>query len=166
MKLEIIKVKESDEAYIQIMSDWIYNWWGEAEGYPREEIHAFCRNSISENRIPQTFLALADGKPAGMYQILMSDCKSRTDVYPWLTDVYVDVAFRGLGIGKQLIESVPEKARQLHLNELYLYTHLQGFYEKFDWEFVEYFDPYTTPEGIQRLYRLDIEKAFLQSGKA
>lgn len=86
----------------------------------------------------------------------MSDCKSRTDVYPWLTDVYVDEVFRGLGIAKRLLESVPEKAQQLHLKELYLYTHLQGFYEKFGWEFVEYFDPYTTPEGIQRLYRLKL----------
>ncbi|MGN0538443.1 MAG: GNAT family N-acetyltransferase, partial [Candidatus Fimenecus sp.] len=84
----------------------------------------------------------------------------------WLTDVYVDEKFRGLGIGKRLIESVPEKARLLQLKELYLYTHLQGFYEKFGWEFVECFDPYTTPEGIQRLYRLDIEKSFRRSSKA
>ncbi|MGN0292395.1 MAG: GNAT family N-acetyltransferase [Fusicatenibacter sp.] len=156
MELEIIKVKESDQEYIRIMTDWIYNWWGEAEGYPWEEIESFCRHSASENRIPQTFLALADGKPAGMYQILMSDCKSRTDIYPWLTDVYVDETFRGQGIGKRLVESVPEKAQQLHQTELYLYTHLHGFYEKFGWEFVERFDPYTTPKGIQNLYRLKI----------
>ena len=37
----------------------------------------------------------------------------------------------------------------LHLKELNRYTHLNGFYEKFGWEFVEYFDPYTTPVGIQ-----------------
>ncbi|MGN0593109.1 MAG: GNAT family N-acetyltransferase [Ruminococcus sp.] len=139
------------------MANWIYNWWGKAEGYPREEIHSFCRHSISESRIPQTFLALADGQPAGMYQILMSDCKSRTDVYPWLTDVYVDAPFRGQGIGKMLLNSVPEKAQELHLTELYLYTHLDGFYESFHWEFVEYFDPYTTPVGIQKLYRLNIQ---------
>ncbi|MGN1156507.1 MAG: GNAT family N-acetyltransferase [Agathobacter sp.] len=156
MNVKIIKVKESDTEYIKIMTDWIYNWWGKEEGYPKEEIYSFCRHSISENRIPQTFLALADGQPAGMYQILMSDCKSRTDIYPWLTDVYVDEAFRGLGIAKRLLESVPEKAQQLHLNELYLYTHLQGFYEKFGWEFVEKFDPYTTPEGIQKLYCLKV----------
>lgn len=157
MKCEIIKVKKNDIEYINIMTDWIYNWWGNAEGYPREEIHSFCAHSISEKHIPQTFIALVNGQPAGMYQILMNDCKSRQDVYPWLTDVYVDKAFRGQGIGKYLIESVPKKARELHLRELYLYTHLDGFYENFHWKFIEYFNPYTTPEGIQKLYRLDIE---------
>ncbi|MGN0591632.1 MAG: GNAT family N-acetyltransferase, partial [Ruminococcus sp.] len=141
--MEIIKVTGEHADYIHLISDWIYRWWGEAEGYPWEEIHSFCRHSTLTDRIPQTFLALADGVPAGMYQILMSDCKSRTDLYPWLTDVYVDKAFRGKGIARKLLESVPEKAKQLHVKELYLYTHLENFYEKFGWEYVEAFNPYT-----------------------
>lgn len=154
MKKEIIKVCHGDTSYIDTITNWIYNWWGTIEGYSKEEIYSFCRNAISKDQIPQTFLALVDGEPAGMYQILMSDCKSRPDIYPWLTDVFVDEKFRGQGIGSYLLKSVPEKIQELHLKEIYLYTHIDNFYEHFSWEFIEYFNPYTTPTGIQKLYRL------------
>lgn len=154
--ISIVKVTANDKTFLTTISKWIYNWWGKIEGYSLEEIKEFTQYAVYENRIPQTFVALKDGKPAGMYHILMSDCKVRPDIYPWLTDVYVAEEFRGQGIGKLLIQSVREKAKELDLEEIFLYTNLDRVYEKHGWIFLEYFNPYTSPKGEQKLYRLDI----------
>lgn len=155
-RIKIVKVTEEDTDFIEIITDWLYNWWGKIEGYSKQAIKEYSKRAVCEKKIPHTFIALMDGKPVGMYHIVMGDCKVRPDIYPWLSDVYVDIQFRGQGIGKILIESVYEKAKGLGLKKIFLYTHLDNVYEKYGWKFVEYFNPFTSPKGEQKLYSLDM----------
>lgn len=42
-------------------------------------------HSLCKNRIPQTFVAIINDEPVGMYQISMfDDLDSRPDIYPLL----------------------------------------------------------------------------------
>lgn len=66
-----------------------------------EEVKCYLKHSLcKDNRLPQTFIALINDEPVGMYQISMSDdlVESRPDIYPWLVNVYVDEKRRGNGI--------------------------------------------------------------------
>lgn len=107
--------------------------------------------------MPQTFVALIDGEPAGMYQLSMSDdLNSRPDLYPWLINVYVDEKFRGRNVARELMNTVKENAKELGLTELYLYTKHVGLYEKFGWKFIEEVKTFKDDSPVERLYKLEI----------
>ena len=47
--------KITDEVHLEKMTDWLYEWWGKAEGYSYEAVHAYMVHSIQEQRLPQTY---------------------------------------------------------------------------------------------------------------
>ena len=69
--------------------------------------------------------------------------------------MYLEPRFRGVGLGRVLLESVRGNASAAGLDELYLYTAHTGLYEKFGWEYVRDIDTYLEPR-MQRLYRLEV----------
>lgn len=107
------------------------------------------------DRLPQTYVALIDNEPVGMYQLSYTDdLDSRPDIYPWL---YVDEKYRGQNICRKLMETVNDNARKNNIKELFLYTKHIGLYEKFGWQFVEEVKTFRDDSPIERLYRLEIK---------
>ncbi len=156
--LEIIRLESSNNEIFDKVVEWNYNWWGIREGKTLEEVRYLFEHSICKERLPQTFVALIDGKPAGMYQLSMTDdLFGRPDIYPWLINVYVDEAFRGRNICKELMLTVTQNAKNAGLDEIYLYTSHVGLYEKFGWEFVEHVKTFHEDSPLERLYKLNID---------
>ena len=90
-----------------------------------------------------------------MYQFRLDDLFVRPDIYPWLANVYVSEEHRGKGYGKALNESVRQMAREnLSCDEIYLYTHHVGLYEKYGWEYVSQIDTVTAEPRMQLFYKL------------
>lgn len=157
MEIEIIKLIEKNNDIFNKICNWQYNWWGKRDNNTIEEVVCYMEHSLFENKIPQTFVALYNNTPVGMYQISMSDdLQSRPDIYPWLVNVFVDENYRNIGICKKLMQSVKENAKSLNLCELFLYTRHKGLYEKFGWQFIEEVNTYRESSPIERLYRLKI----------
>ena len=155
--LQIIRLEDSKNEIFEKVVDWNYNWWGKPCGKSAEEVRCTMEHSVNTERLPQTFVALLDGVPCGMYQLSMSDdLKGRPDIYPWLINVYVDEKFRGRDICRKLMETVKEKAKNADLKELYLYTHHVGLYEKFGWEFAEDVRTFNEDSPIERLYKMNL----------
>ena len=155
--MEIIKLEESNNLFFDKICDWYYNWWGIKNNESIEEIKCTFEHSLCKNKLPQTFVALIDGEPAGMYQLSMSDdLNSRPDLYPWLINVYVDEKFRGRNVARELMNTVKENAKELGLTELYLYTKHIGLYEKFGWKFIEEVKTFKDDSPVERLYKLEI----------
>lgn len=155
--MEIIKLEESNNLFFDKICDWYYNWLGIKNNESIEEIKCTFEHSLCKNKLPQTFVALIDGEPAGMYQLSMSDdLNSRPDLYPWLINVYVDEKFRGRNVARELMNTVKENAKELGLTELYLYTKHIGLYEKFGWKFIEEVKTFKDDSPIERLYKLEI----------
>ncbi len=155
--MKIIKLEESNNLFFDKICDWYYNWLGIKNNESIEEIKCTFEHSLCKNKLPQTFVALIDGEPAGMYQLSMSDdLNSRPDLYPWLINVYVDEKFRGRNVARELMNTVKENAKELGLTELYLYTKHIGLYEKFGWKFIEEVKTFKDDSPVERLYKLEI----------
>ena len=155
--MEIIKLEEGNNLFFDKICDWYYNWLGIKNNESIEEIERTFENWLCKNKLPQTFVALIDGEPAGMYQLSMSDdLNSRPDLYPWLINVYVDEKFRGRNVARELMNTVKENAKELGLTELYLYTKHIGLYEKFGWKFIEEVKTFKDDSPVERLYKLEI----------
>lgn len=156
--MEIIRLESSNNNIFKKIVEWNYNWWGQKNGKSLEEIHYIFEHSIcTGDRLPQTFVALIDGEPVGMYQLSMTDdLDSRPDIYPWIANVYVDEAYRGQHVCEALMETVPKNARSIGLNELYLYTSHMGLYEKYGWNFVEEIKLFKDNANIERIYKLNL----------
>lgn len=158
--IEIIRLEDSDNSIFDKICEWNYNWWGKRDDKSFEEVRCNLEHSLCTERLPQTYVAILGGEPAGMYQLSMcDDLESRPDIYPWLINVYVDEAFRGQNICRKLMLSVRENAEKAGLSELYLYTKHVGLYEKFGWEFVEEVRTFRDDSPVERLYRLSVTNA-------
>lgn len=156
--MKVIRLEDKNNDIFNKICEWNYNWWGIKNGNSIEEVECYLEHSLCENRLPQTYVAMIDNEPVGMYQITMSDdLVSRPDIYPWLVNVYVDEKYREKKLCRKLMNTVKENAKKVNLTELYLYTKHIGLYEKLDWEFVEEVNNFKSDSPIERLYRLDIQ---------
>lgn len=155
--MELIKLTEYNNSIFEKVVDWNYNWWGIKNGVSLEEVRYTLEHSINIDRLPQTFVAMIDGEPAGMYQLSMcDDLSSRPDIYPWLINVYVDEKFRNKKVSSFMMSTVRENAKKANLKELYLYTSHVGLYEKSGWEFVEYVNTFHKDSPVERLYKIEL----------
>lgn len=157
--MEIIRLEDSNNYIFEKICEWNYNWWGVRDNISFEEVKCSMEHSLCQkDRLPQTYVALIDNKPVGMYQISMSEDlnNSRPDIYPWLINVFVDENCRGKNVYKELMNTVEKNAKKLNLKELYLYTKHIGLYEKFGWEFAETVKTFRSDSPIERLYKLKI----------
>lgn len=158
MKVDVKKIVNIDISIIEKITVWMYEWWGENEGYSYDAIKSYMKYSLQEKRLPQTYGIFLDDNLIGIYQFRLDDLFVRPDRYPWLANVYIDVPYRNKGYGKALMESVKSNAKQcFSYNEIYLYTTHIGLYEKYGWEFVSEIDTCLEQNRIQRLYKLNLE---------
>ncbi len=156
--LKIIRLEGKNNPCFDKVVRWNYEWWGEKTGKSREAVEYFMEHSICTDKLPQTFVAVDEGEPVGMYQLSMvDDLFGRPDIYPWLINVYVDPNHRGKNICRELMGTVPEAARAAGIKMLYLYTSHVGLYEKFGWEFVQEVPTFNEESPMERLYRIEIK---------
>lgn len=156
--MEIIKLESNDNYIFEKICLWYYNWLGIRNEESLEEIKCTFSHSLNKDKLPQTYVALIDGEPAGMYQLSMfDDLNSRPDIYPWLINVYVDEKFRGKNVCRELMNTVYDNAKKANLKELYLYTKHIGLYEKFGWKFIEEVKTFKNDSPLERLYKLEIK---------
>ena len=156
--LEFKQIIEIDDYNLDIMTNWLYNWWGQEDGYTFESLRNYLENTFQENILPKTYGLFIDGKIIGMFQFTYEDLEVRPDIYPWLANLYVDKEYRNKGIARLLLKKILEiAASSVSHDELYLYTKHIGLYEKFGWDFVSEIDTEIKTPRLQRLYRLDLK---------
>jgi N-acetylglutamate synthase-like GNAT family acetyltransferase len=64
---------------------------------------------------------------------------TRQDLSPWLVGVYVDKAARNQSIGSALVSTVVERAAEMGIETLWLFTPDQEhFYRRLGWQSVEH----------------------------
>ncbi len=154
--LEILKIVNENNKYFEIICNWMYEWWGEKDNWSLEKVKEYMRNSMCTDRIPQTFIAVHDNEVVGMYQISMNDLDVRPDIYPWLINVYVEPKYRGNGICKKMVEHCINEARELNLENIYLYTKHVGLYEKYGFNFIKEINTFKEDSLVERLYVFNI----------
>lgn len=157
MDIEFKQLIDVDEHTLDIITTWMYNWWGERDGYSFDAVKCFMKHSMQKDRLPQTYGLFLNSNIIGIYQFAYEDLSIRPDIYPWLANVYIDEKYRNKGFGRKLLENVKDTAiKNLNFDEVFLYTQHSGLYEKFDWVFLGDFDTYKNEKRIQRLYKLKL----------
>lgn len=108
--------------HLQLLADWSFRFWGDMTGRSADGYVARLNGYLSRGPLPMALIALAGREPAGTVSINFDDMSARPDLAPWLANLYVDPAFRGLGIGSALVRAAEAAARQAGHPRFYLYT--------------------------------------------
>ena len=134
---KIVNLADAPE-FLEEVSRWLWLEWAKADGYTLEEIVYRTKYASQKDTVPQTLVAVRDGKPVGVVSLWLNDLKTRQDLSPWMATLYVKDEYRNLHIG-QLLQRASIK--------------LDNYYEKLGWQFVE-----KAPEvgGVmEKIYRYD-----------
>jgi putative acetyltransferase len=118
--------------HIPLAAGWIYGeFWVGKPGYSVATFAALLREARDPDRIPLSLLALNDGRPAGIVNLIHNDSPSRPHLHPWLAALYVVPERRLRGIGASLVRALLAEARRVDVPELFLGTDIPGYYERF-----------------------------------
>lgn len=161
MKIEIIQLIDNNSVFLKTISDWNYEWWGREEWFSYKQMLEHFKYSLNTwDKLPQTFIAIKKEKNkkdevVWMYRISPSDANIvRPDIFPLLSSLYVDEEYRGNWIGKLLMEHAVKTIRKMKIKEIFLYTDLEWFYEKFWWEYIWEIETFEEWVISDKLYKL------------
>ena len=85
------------------------------------------------------FIAKAEGKIIGMASVMKEDYYPLTDIFPWVSSVFVSEDYRGLRVSGKLIDAANKYLRDMGFNRSYIPTSKEnvGLYERYGYSFVK-----------------------------
>jgi GNAT superfamily N-acetyltransferase len=85
-------------------------------------------------RIPIAFVALDGDAPVGHVSLVEHNMDSHRELSPWLAGTLVHPSHRGKSVGTELVRHAVERAAELGVGRLYLYTErARPLYERLGW---------------------------------
>ena len=151
------KIEDYNKINLDKCVSWMYDWWGEKDGWTKEKVATYMKSSFNKNRLPMTLIVFdKNNEEVGMCQITLKDLDCRPDIYPYIANLYIDEKHRNKGIVKLLLNEAVKTAKDINLTKLYLYTTHIGLYEKYGWQFIDNIETYLNPH-IQRLYKFELK---------
>ena len=151
----VIELDYIDETYINIITDWLYNWWGKESNWSREKVYNYVKNSCSKKILPKTFIYVEDNILKGVCMLSYYDVDIRPDIYPWLINMYVDIPYRNNKVCDTLVKYSINYLKNNSFKEVYIYTTHSSLYEKYGFKKIE--DLRTFEDDITyNLYKLEI----------
>ena len=118
---------------------WHWNEWGHAD--PSGSLESWTEGLAGRthrDRIPATYVAVAEGEPVGSVVLVEHDMPDRedlADLTPWLAGLFALPVYRGRGIGSALARHAQLEAHRFGFSCLYLYTSTaRGLYERLGWK--------------------------------
>ena len=113
-----------------------------------EFVKSFSWNEVKEHTIrviknwefeewETPFVAIANGCIIGMVTIMKTDYYPLTEIYPWISTLFVSEEYRGKRISKRLIEFANSYAKDLGFNKTYIPSGHVGLYEKYGYTYIK-----------------------------
>lgn len=137
MRIEFLK---HFSEFIPLIAKWFYQEWGHY--HPElslQDIEERLYQRINTNKIPLALVAVENEEVVGTVSLKKYDMDTRKQYSPWLSSMYVREDKRKQGIGKQLVQALENKAKELGVKILYLYTpDAEDFYHKYGWQTFEH----------------------------
>lgn len=126
-------------SWIPEIARWFYAEWKPLYGNKTiHEVENSIRERLNEDRIPCALVAIEGQAVVGTISLKESDMDIRKELSPWMAGLYVVSSRRGRGIGAQLAMALEQKARELGVCHLYLYTpRSEIFYGYMGWSIRE-----------------------------
>lgn len=124
---------------ISTLAQWFYQEW--AYLYPDrtlEDVRRLLSKRTNKEKIPLALIAMEEKELLGTVCLKVHDMDTRQDLTPWMAGLYVVTSRRRQGIGTMLVSAIEEKARELGVATLYLYTpESEAFYLQLGWKVKE-----------------------------
>ena len=150
--MEIVYLCDRREI-IPELAAWIFNEWSCL--YPGATLRDFndlLGERINKKSLPLTLVAIEAGEPVGTASLKAFDMETRSDLTPWLTSLYVAKPWRKRGFGSSLVKAIEQKAAELGMQKLFLFTAdaalVPLFYAKLGWVITEKTFYHTYPVTI------------------
>jgi predicted N-acetyltransferase YhbS len=121
---------------IPLLARWHFKQWGDLTGASTEsDYKALLSRNVSTRKLPLTLIAVNHDRLLGSVNIVECDMDVRSDLKPWLAQLYVADQDRGVGVGSTLVHAAVARSRKLGFAYFYLYTSgtLPSFYERIGW---------------------------------
>lgn len=126
---------------LPLVAQWTYEeWWSNKPHKTVEMVVNAWKKRIVDSGIPLTLVGELDHKLVGMVSLVDIDVgmEHRTDLWPWVSAVYVLPEYRRQGVGGALLEAITSKVVTLGIRSVYLYTYDQTeFYKSYGWSILE-----------------------------
>lgn len=111
-------------------------WFSEKWGIPQNEYLA-CMDAYLEFKTEYGWhLCMHEGVIVGGLGIIENDFHDRKDLAPNICALYVEVEHRNQGIAGKLLNMAVEDMASKGILKLYLVTELEGFYERYGWDYL------------------------------
>jgi len=107
-----------------------HEFWTEVAGASVQGMHDRLGQAASPDRVPLCLVALHEGQPIGVVNLVDNDDDDHTDWHPWLAGMVVAGEWRGQGVGSALVLALVGHARRLGFERLWFGTDGPGFYER------------------------------------
>lgn len=124
---------------VPTLANWFHSEWGYL--YPErtlQEVEEAIAGRTNIDRVPLALVAHDGDELVGTVCLKVHDMDVHTDLTPWLAGLYVKSSRRGEGIGQKLVAAIEERAKEIGVKKLYLYTpESEGFYLKLGWSVME-----------------------------
>jgi predicted N-acetyltransferase YhbS len=123
---------------VPILAAWIYNEWSYLyPGTTLQDFTGLLLERMDKKSLPLTLVAIEAGEPVGTASLKAFDMETRNDLTPWLTSLHVAEPWRRRGIGSNLVKAIEQKAVELGIRKLYLFTPdadlVSLFYSRLGW---------------------------------
>ncbi len=132
----LIESLSKNQNLLSELARWHFEEWGPLTGSASlEEYTANLERFASSDAVPSVLVAKSGRELLGSASLLPSDLPLRSELTPWLAQLFVLPRHRGRGIGASLVHSAVSAAGQLGFSALYLYTSgdLPAFYRQLGW---------------------------------
>lgn len=123
-----------DSRHFEVFAAWLYGFWSAPRGETMDDRRDSLRCHLNLDALPLAIVAYRNGEPAGIVSLRAEDLRSRAEVGPWLSALYVDSAHRGHGVGRALVAAAEDVAAWLGYDRLFLFTAtVPDFYAGLGW---------------------------------
>jgi GNAT superfamily N-acetyltransferase len=137
-KVEISYLADHPEVLGDLAAGFKAQWASHFADQPLDAIKMGFANCCREKGVPCALVAMVEGTFAGTASLRPESGTVCPGKGPWLTHLYVDPAFRNLGIGTRLIRAVAAEARRNGFAELHAATaRAAPVFERSGWQKIE-----------------------------
>ena len=113
-------------------ADWFHEKWA----IPRSAYVESMQESLDAAAVPAWYVVMDSERIIAGIGVIENDFHNRPDLTPNVCAVFVEPAYRGLGIAGQMLSHVCADFAALGIKTLYLLTDHDSFYERYGWEFL------------------------------
>ena len=130
MTTKVVHLFEQPEHRAAVAAMIHHEFWTAVPGASVDRMAARLALATLADALPLCVVALREGVPVGVVNLVDNDDEAHAEWHPWLAGMVVAAPYRGQGVGLLLVRTLIGHARRLKLPRVYFGTDGPGFYER------------------------------------